>query len=130
MKKSNLIKTFSVLILSVMLVLMCSIVNAADNNTGYNDLSGTLLSNNSSNNANTNSANNTANTNNATNNSLTNNTAKNTNKSNNSSVYNNTNLPKTGGVNSVILIFISAIILATGTILFLKNNNLRKEIKK
>ena len=35
MKKSNLIKTFSVLILSVMLVLMCSIVNAADNNTAY-----------------------------------------------------------------------------------------------
>ena len=115
MKKSNLIKTISVLILSVMLVFMCSIVNAADNNTGFNDLSGTLLSNNSSNNANTNSSNNTANTNNATNNSLTNNTAKNTNKSNNSSVYNNTNLPKTGVASSlpiaalVVIFGISAI---------------------
>ena len=47
-----------------------------------------------------------------------------------SEVNTQTNLPKTGGVNSVILIFISAIILTTGTILFLKNNNLRKEIKK
>ena len=73
MKNSNLIKAFSVLILSVVLVLMCTIVNAADN-AGFNDISNTLLTNNSSTGNNTNSAN-------TSNNASTNNTS-NTNKTN------------------------------------------------
>lgn len=97
MKKTNLMKSVSVIILSVMLVLMCTVVNAADSN-GFSDISGTLNpTNNSSNTANTNTSNNSTNTNN-TSNTNTNNTTNNTNNAsnNNSSVYNNTNLPKTG----------------------------------
>ena len=117
MKNSNLIKAFSVLILSVVLVLMCTIVNAADN-AGFNDISNTLLTNSSSTGNNTNSANtsNNASTNNTSNTNKTNNTTNNTNKSNNSSVYNNsTNLPKTGVASSlpiaalVVIFGISAI---------------------
>ena len=100
MKKSNLIQIVTILLVSAMVLLFSTTVNAANDNNEVHDLTGTLTKNSTSNNT------------------------------NNSSVYNNTNLPKTGGVNSVILIFISAIILTTGTILFLKNNNLRKEIKK
>ena len=103
MKNSNLIKAFSVLILSVGLVLLCTIVNAADT-AGVNDRSNTLLTNNSSTGNNTNSANtsNNASTNNTSNTNKTNNTTNSTNKSNNSSVYNNsTNLPKTGVASSL-----------------------------
>lgn len=102
MKKTNLIKVISILLISVMVVLFATTVNAADDNS-YNDLTSTLTgnnsnsSNNSSNTANTNSnsSNNTANTNN------TNKSSNMTNNTNNSSVYNNTSLPKTGAADSI-----------------------------
>ena len=105
MEKTNLIKVISILLISVMVMLFATTVNAADDNS-YNDLTSTLTgnnsnsSNNSSNTANTNSSNNTANTNsNNTNN--TNNSSNMTNNTNNSSVYNNTSLPKTGAADSI-----------------------------
>lgn len=100
MKKSNLLKVFSILVLSVMVILMATSVNAAE---GFTDMTGSLLGNNTSNTgnsantANTNAANtNTDSTN--TNRANTNNSNRNTNRANtnNSSIYNNTNLPKTG----------------------------------
>ncbi len=96
MKKSNLIKAFSILILSIVVISICTMVNAADAN-GYNDLSATLTGNaaggNNTNTGNTNNSNvNGVNTNVNANKANTNNT----NKANNASVYNNTNLPKTG----------------------------------
>lgn len=99
MKKSNLIKLFSILLISVMVMMFSTNVLAADNDTnGFSDLTNTI------NNTNTDNANNT-NTNNAntnTNNTNTNtNNTNNTNKTNNSSVYNNTNLPSTGIEDSI-----------------------------
>ncbi len=102
MKKTNLIKVISILLISVMVMLFATTVNAADDNS-YNDLTSTLTgnnsnsSNNSSNTANTNSSNNTANTNS----NNTNNSANMSNNTNNSSVYNNTSLPKTGAADSI-----------------------------
>ena len=95
MKKSNLLKVFSILVLSVMVIFITTSVNA-DNTTGnFTDITPTLQSetgNNNANNANVNA--NSANTNRAnTNNANTNTNRANT---NNSSIYNNTNLPKTG----------------------------------
>ena len=85
MKKSNLIKVVSILLISVMVMLFATTVNAADNNTGFDDLTSTLTSNN------------TTGKNTPTNNTPANNTPKNnTTNNNNSSIYNNTNLPKTG----------------------------------
>ena len=136
MKKVSLIKGFLVILLSVVLIGTTGVFAAdeldfdLDDNTSSNT-SNTSNSSNTANNTNTNK--NNTNTNSNKSNTNTNNTnTNNANANKNSSTYNNTNtnLPKTGGVNSVILIFISAIILTTGTILFLKNNNLRKEIKK
>lgn len=106
MKKTNLIKVISILLISVMVMLFATTVNAADDNS-YNDLTSTLTgnnsnsSNNSSNTANTNSSNNTANTNSANNANNTNNSSNMTNNTNNSSVYNNTSLPKTGAADSI-----------------------------
>lgn len=93
MKKSNLIKIVSILLISAMVILFTTNVNAADN-TGFDDLTGTLT-NNTTNNTTTGGNNTTGN--NAANNTNTN-TNTNTNKTNtnNSSIYNNTNLPKTG----------------------------------
>lgn len=72
MKKTNLVKIISILLISVVVMSLATAVYAAnENDTGYNDLTNTL----------------------------TNNTANNTNKTNNtnnSSIYNSTNLPKTG----------------------------------
>lgn len=86
MKKSNLIKLFSILLISVMVIMFNTNVFAEDNNTnGFNDLTPTI-SNSNTDNSNTN-----------TNNTNTNNT----NKTNNSSVYNNTNLPSTGIEDSI-----------------------------
>lgn len=101
MKKSNLIKVVTILLISVMVMLFATTVNAAENNAGFNDLTDTLTNTNTnkaSNNTNTNNAAN--NTNKAANNTNTNNVANNTNKS---SVYNNTNsnLPKTGIEDSI-----------------------------
>ena len=106
MKKSNLIKLFSILLISVMVMMFSTNVLAADN--GFNEL--TLNTNTNSNNANTNTNNtntnsNSSNSNTNTNNANTNNTNRNTNNantnSNNSSIYNNTNLPKTGLEDSI-----------------------------
>jgi len=99
MKKTNLLKVFSILILSVMVIFMAKSVNAAD---GFTDMTNTLVNNGTSNNSSTNATtNNSANTNTSnsnTNTSNTNRTNTNTNRSNtrNSSVYNNTSLPSTG----------------------------------
>lgn len=99
MKKSNLIKLFSVLLISVMVIMFSTNVFAADNTSnGYSDLTGTL-SNTNTNNTNTNTNTNTNNTNTNTNNTNVN--TNNANKTNNSSIYNNTNLPKTGIEDSI-----------------------------
>ncbi len=99
MKKSNLLKVFSILVLSVMVILMTTTVNAAD---GFQDMTGSLLGNNTSNNAGTGNTNNagTGNTGNSTNtgNSANRANTNSTNRANtnSSSTYNSTNLPKTG----------------------------------
>lgn len=100
MKKSNLIKLFSILLISVMVIFFSTSVFAADNTNDYTQLT---LNNTNASNTNTNSSN----TNTNTNNTNTNNTNRNTNNANtnntntNSSIYNNTNLPKTGIENSI-----------------------------
>lgn len=100
MKKTNLIKGISIVLISVMVIAFSSSVFAADN-TGFNDLTSTLSnsSNNNSSNGNTNSNTANNNTNRNTNNANTNTNTKN--NTNNSSIYNNTNLPKTGVESSV-----------------------------
>ena len=88
MKKTNLIKLFSILLISVMVMMFSTSVLAADNT--FNELPLTL------NNTNTN------NTNTNTNNTNTNNTnTNNANKTNNTTIYNNTSLPKTGIEDSI-----------------------------
>lgn len=105
MKKSNSIKLFSILIISVMVIMFTSNVWAAEN-----DFTQLTLNNTSNNSAtNTNTANTNTNTNTNTNNASTNmnntntNTrnTNNTNNTNNSSIYNNTNLPSTGIEDSI-----------------------------
>ena len=101
----NLIKVATILLISVMLILFTTTVNAADNDAGFTDLTGTL-NNTSSNNT---SGNVNANTNtNSNSNTNTNNTNKSNNTSTNntnSTKYNNTNkntdLPKTGIEDSI-----------------------------
>lgn len=102
MKKTNLIKVISILLISAMVMLFATTVNAADDNS-YNDLTSTLTGNTSNNasntsNTNSNSSNNTSNTNSSNN---TNNSLNMSNNTSNSSVYNNTNLPKTGAADSI-----------------------------
>ena len=107
MKKSNLIKLFSILLMSIMVIMFTTNVWAEDNDF-------TTLPVNTNNTPNTNSKNNNANTNSniPSNNSNTNrsninsaninsNNTNNANNSNNSSIYNNTNLPKTGIEDSI-----------------------------
>ena len=98
----NLIKVATILLISVMLILFTTTVNAADNDAGFTDLTGTL--NNTSRNTNTGNTNTNSNTNNTNTNTNTN-TNKNTNSNTNSSKYNNTNknndLPKTGIEDSI-----------------------------
>lgn len=96
MKKSNLIKLFSILLISAMVIMVSANVFAADNTNGV-DLTDTITSNSEKNNQNSNNAGNNNNTNV---NANKNNTNRNTN-TNNSSIYNNTNLPKTGIEDSV-----------------------------
>ena len=67
--RKNLLKVFSILVLSLMLILFTTSVNAADTNTGFNDISYTLSGNNTAGNNTT--GNNIAG-NNASNNSNTN----------------------------------------------------------
>lgn len=101
----NLVKVVTILLISLMVVLFTTSVNAADNDAGFTDLTGTL-NNTSSNNTsgNTNTANTNSNTNSNINNTNSNNTNANKN-TNNSSIYNNTNkntdLPKTGIEDSI-----------------------------
>ena len=73
MKKSNLIQIVTILLVSSMVLLFSTTVNAANDNNEVHDLTGTLTKNSTSNNT------------------------------NNSSVYNNTNnnLPKTGIEDSI-----------------------------
>lgn len=93
MKKSNLIKLFSILAISAMVMMFSTSVLAADNDGNFTQLTLNNSSSNNTNSGNTNNANtNTKNTNANTNNSNSNRT----NNTNNSSIYNNTNLPKTG----------------------------------
>ena len=96
MKKSSLIKVVSILLISLMVMLFTTTVNAAEEVDLYNELT---LDNSNTANTNTNTAN--TNTNTANTNTNTNNTNVNTNRNrntntNNSSIYNNTALPKTG----------------------------------
>ena len=102
MKKSNLIKLFSILAISAMVMMFNTSVLAADNDGNFTQLT---LNNSSSNNSNSNSNASTSNTNNANTNTKNSNTnTNNSNKSNNtnnSSIYNNTNLPKTGISDSI-----------------------------
>lgn len=114
MKKSNLVKLFSILLISVLVMMFSTNVLAADeSNGGFNQL--TLNSGSNTNNTNTNATGNTNATNNTNSTNNTNNASSNTNNSNtnksntnntanntnNSSVYNNTNLPKTGIEDSI-----------------------------
>lgn len=99
MKKSNLIKVVLVLGISLMVMLSTTNVMAAEV-----DLTNTLNNSSSDNSSNTNNSNSNSNSSNSnsnrTNNTNTNRT-NNTNNTNNSSVYNNTNLPKTGISDSI-----------------------------
>ena len=100
MKKSNLIKLFSILAIGAMVMMFNTSVLAADNDGNFTQLT---LNNSSSNNSNSNASNsntNNANTNTKNSNANTNNSNK-SNNTNNSSIYNNTNLPKTGIEDSI-----------------------------
>lgn len=111
MKKSKSIKLFIVLLISIVLLLGTNYSVFADNTSSENltDLTSNYLESKNNTSTNTNSANSTNNT------SLTNainNTTNNTTNKTNSSLYNNTNLPKTGVQDSapvVVLIVVFAI---------------------
>ena len=96
MKKTNLIKVVTIILISIMVILFSTSVFAADND----DI--TILTLNNTNKTNTNTNTNKTNTN-------TNKT--NTNNTNNSSVYNNTDLPKTGVESSIPVV---ALVVAFG----------------
>lgn len=86
MKKSNLIQIVTILLVSAMVLLFSTTVNAANDNNEVHDLTGTLTKNSTPSNTPSNTPNNTPN-----------------NAKKNSSVYNNTNnnLPKTGIEDSI-----------------------------
>lgn len=126
MKKTNLIKVVSILLISAMVFLFNTSVFAANENDGFTDLTSTLNSsaNNTSSNANANNLNTNTNTN--TNNTNSN---SNTNKSNTntSSIYNNTNLPKTG-VESSIPVAMLVVIFGISAVYAYKKINEYKNI--
>ena len=110
MRKSNLIKVISILVVSLMVMLFSTNVMAAETDNGFTDLTPRV-----DNNTTNGTSNNTANSNSA-NNTNRNNTSNNTNRTNNtnnSSIYNNTNtLPKTGVTDSIpvaVLLIVFAI---------------------
>ena len=110
MRKSNLIKVISILVVSLMVMLFSTNVMAAETDNGFTDLTPRV-----DNNTTNGTSNNTANSNSA-NNTNRNNTSNNTNRTNNtnnSSIYNNTNtLPKTGVIDSIpvaVLLIVFAI---------------------
>ena len=110
MRKSNLIKVISILVISLMVMLFSTNVMAAETDNGFTDLTPSV-NNTNTDNSNTNSNSTNTNTNTNTNNTNTNNT--NRNNTNNSSIYNNTNsLPKTGVTDSIpvaVLLIVFAI---------------------
>lgn len=98
MKKSNLIQIVTILLVSAMVLLFSTTVNAANDNNEVHDLTGTLTKNSTPSNTPSNTPGNTpSNTPSNTPNNTPNNAKK------NSSVYNNTNnnLPKTGIEDSI-----------------------------
>ena len=97
MKKSNLMKIVSILVISLIVMVFATNVYAAEDEEGFDDITNALT------NSNTNTNTNNANTN--TNNSLTGNTNT-LGNTNNSSVYNNTNLPKTGVSDSIPVVML------------------------
>lgn len=103
MKKSNLVKLFSILVMSVMVMMFNTNVLAANDTNGFNQLplgnNSSSNTNNASGNTNTNQNSTNTNTNSANNTNSTN--RNNTTSANNSSIYNNTNLPKTGIEDSI-----------------------------
>ena len=110
MRKSNLIKVISILVVSLMVMLFSTNVMSAETDNGFTDLTPRV-----DNNTTNGTSNNTANSNSA-NNTNRNNTSNNTNRTNNtnnSSIYNNTNtLPKTGVTDSIpvaVLLIVFAI---------------------
>ena len=95
MKKSNLIKAFSVLLIGAMLVTIFNVkVLAATDDDGFNDITNTVGRNNTNTNgSNTNSSNTNRSNTNTNNTNRTNNTA---------SIYNDSsNLPQTGIEDSI-----------------------------
>ena len=102
MKKSNLIQIVTILLVSAMVLLFSTTVNAANDNNDVHDLTGTLTKNSTPSNTPSNTSSNTpGNTPSNTPSNTPNNTPNNAKK--NSSVYNNTNnnLPKTGIEDSI-----------------------------
>ena len=98
MEKSNLIRVILILVMSTMFILFSTNVFAADGSDDFNDLTSTLnntAADNTTTNLVGNSSNNALNTNKTNNTNNINNTS-NTSNTNNASIYNNTNLPKTG----------------------------------
>lgn len=108
MKKSNLIKVFSILVMSVMVMMFSTNVFAADSGN-VTDLTGELTRNTGSGNTNTGNSAGGTNTNGTNTNGTNTNGTSNSNRSNNAntngttngSIYNNNNLPKTGIEDSI-----------------------------
>lgn len=123
MKKSNLFKVCTILVIAVMIALVLgTTVNAATDNNTFNDLSNTLRTNNS---GNTNTGNTNTNSNSNTN---TNSNRANTNTNNNNgSVYNSNNLPNTG-IESSIPIALLVVIFAISSVYAYKKINDYKNI--
>ena len=107
MKKTNLVKVVSILLVSLMVILFSTNVFAA-NNDDFKELDGNvaLLTNNATENKSGKNTNANKNENNA--NANTNNANKN-NNTNNSRIYNNTDLPKTGVESSIPVVVLVAI---------------------
>ena len=112
MRKSNLIKVISILVVSLMVMLFSTNVMAAETDNGFTDLTPAVGNNTTNGTSNNTSNSNTNNTNNTNRNNISNNTNR-TNNTNNSSIYNNTNsLPKTGVTDSIpvaVLLIVFAI---------------------
>ena len=112
MRKSNLIKVISILVVSLMVMLFSKNVMAAETDNGFTDLTPAVGNNTTNGTSNNTSNSNTNNTNNTNRNNISNNTNR-TNNTNNSSIYNNTNsLPKTGVTDSIpvaVLLIVFAI---------------------
>ena len=107
MKKTNLVKVVSILLVSLMVILFSTNVFAA-NYDDFKELDGNaaLLTNNATENKSGKNTNANKNENNA--NANANNANKN-NNTNNSRIYNNTDLPKTGVESSIPVVVLVAI---------------------